>query len=152
MPMTGERKPAPYLQTEFAETNGQFSPDGRFVAYQSNANSINEIYVQPFPNPTGGKWMVSKGGGQLPRWRRDGKELYYLDVSGLNLMAVDVAPGTTFQAGVAHQLFTFVPGPSPYDVSADGQKFLKFGAVGAITNGPPTPITVVLNWTAGLRK
>ncbi|MBZ5579127.1 MAG: protein kinase [Acidobacteriia bacterium] len=152
MPMTGERKPAVYLQTEFNETEGRFSPDGRFVAYQSNASGSNEIYVQPFPNPTGGKWMVSKGGGLMPRWRRDGKELYYLDSAGNNLMSVEVTPGPNFQAGVARTLFAFAAGPNPYDVSGDGQKFVRFAVALVASNAPPSPITVVLNWTAGLRK
>ncbi|MBZ5579744.1 MAG: hypothetical protein LAP40_24575 [Acidobacteriia bacterium] len=152
MPMTGDRKPAVYLQTQFDENDAVFSPDGRFVAYDSNASGMSEIYVQPFPNPTGGKWMVSKRGGQVPRWRGDGKELYYLDLAGVNLMAVEVTPGTAFQATIPRMLFANPPGPNPYDAKADGQQFVKFAVAGSTQDGPPTPITVVLNWTAGLRK
>ena len=151
LPMTGDRKPARYLSTEFSESNGQFSPDGHFVAYQSNASGINEIYVQPFPEPSGGKWMVSKGGGQVPRWRRDGKELFYARGTNPQIMAVEVRLSPSFQAGIPKPLFTVPPGPNAFDVTADGQKFAKFAAAAASTSAP-APITVVLNWEAGLRK
>jgi eukaryotic-like serine/threonine-protein kinase len=120
LPMTGDRKLIPYLQTEFAETDGHFSPDGRFVAYQSNASGISQIYVQPFPNPAGGKWMVSKDGGIQPRWRRDGKELYFLEGGGTRLVAVDVSLSPTFQAGIPRVLFPAASGPAPFDVSGTG--------------------------------
>jgi serine/threonine protein kinase len=149
LPTTGDRKAIPYLQTEFAETDGHFSPDGRFVAYQSNASGINQVYVQPFPNPAGGKWMVSKDGGILPRWRRDGKELYFL--SATRLFAVDVSLSPTFQAGVPRVLFPATSGPTPFDVSGDGQQFVKFSTA-STANEPPPPITVVLNWQSGLKK
>ena len=152
LPMTGDRKPTPYLRTQFNETNGRFSPDGRFVAYQSDASGTDEIYVQPFPDPGGGKWMVSKEGGIMPRWQRDGKELFYLNRSGTTMMAVDVALSPTFQAGIPKVLFSVRAGPAAYDVSADGQKFVKFATVEANPAGPTAPITVVLNWQAGLRK
>lgn len=77
LPLEGDRKPLPYLQTPFREHLGQFSPDGRWVAYFSNESGGYQIYVQGFPK-SGAKFMVSAGGGVRPRWRRDGKELYYL--------------------------------------------------------------------------
>ena len=151
LPMTGDRKPTPYLQTEFSESDGHFSPDGRFVAYQSSASGINQIYVQPFPNANAGKWMVSKDGGILPRWRRDGKELYFLEGGGTRLVAVEVSLSPTFQAGIPKVLFPTTSGPNQFDVSADGQQFLRFSTA-STTNEPPAPITVVLNWQAALKK
>jgi len=152
LPMSGESKPAPYLQTEFAESDGHFSPDGRFVAYQSNASGANQIYVQPFPNAAGGKWMVSKDGGILPRWRRDGKELYFIDSSLTRIVAVDVTLGPTFQAGIPRVLLSTPVVPGPFDVSANGQKFVRFTPGPTTSNATTAPITVVLNWQAGLKK
>src|SRR5262249_34950613 len=71
-----DRKPQPYLATEFHESNARFSPDGKWIAYQSNETGPSEIYIAPFP-PTGAKWQVSTAGGVVPRWRADGKELYF---------------------------------------------------------------------------
>ena len=114
-----------------------------------------EVYVRPFPNPSGGQWMISKGGGVEPHWRRDGKELFYRAPGGGGgvLMAVEIALTPAFKAGIPKMLFPFPPGNNPWDVTADGQKFVRAvqptaGASGA----PPEPITVVLNWAAGLRK
>jgi eukaryotic-like serine/threonine-protein kinase len=152
MPMTGDRKPAPYLQTQFNEINGQFSPDGHFVAYQSDASGAEEIYVQPFPNPAGGKWMISKNGGIIPRWRRDGKELFFLDRTGTSIMVVQVTLIPEFQAGIPQALFSLPnTGPNTFSVSSDGQKIMKFTG-SAATSNMQLPTTVVLNWQAGLRK
>jgi eukaryotic-like serine/threonine-protein kinase len=152
LPMTGDRKPVPYLQSQFNEINGRFSPDGRFVAYQSDASGADEIYIQPFPDPSGGKWMVSKEGGTVPRWRRDGKELFYLNRAGTNLMAVEVTLSPSFRAGIPKVLFSVPTGPNMFDVTGDGQKFVKFATALASSNAPPAPITVVVNWQAGLKK
>jgi len=85
----GDRKPYAFLSTPFNEQGGVFSPDGRWVAYQSNESGRDEIYVRPFPGP-GGQWQVSTAGGSDPRWRPDGKELYYL-APDLKLMAAAVS-------------------------------------------------------------
>jgi Tol biopolymer transport system component len=154
LPLTPERpgaalKPVPFVQTPFDELNGQFSPDGRWVAYQSNESQRNEIYIAPFPGP-GGKRQVSVAGGATPRWRKDGKEIFYV-APDLRLMAAEVtAKGNTLEIGEVRPLF----GPLSvglgfhYDVSADGQRFLTV---------PPQqesaePVTLVQNWVAGLRK
>ena len=108
---TAAAKPTPFLKTAFGVSNGQFSPDGRWVAYASNESGKWEIDVAPFPGP-GGNWKVSTAGGSEPRWRRDGKELFYLAPDG-KMMAVDVKAGSTFEAGVARPLFQ-VAGGSPY--------------------------------------
>jgi Tol biopolymer transport system component len=104
LPMTGDdRKPRPYLQTEFHDYHARFSPDGRWVAYDSNESGRREVYVRPFPDAKAGKWIVSTGGGVLPHWRRDGRELYY--VEGRKLMVVDVSADSRFKSGTPRVLF-----------------------------------------------
>ena len=154
LPLEGERKPVPYLQTEFNEVMGQFSPDGRWVAYASNESGRDEIYVQPYP-ADGGKWMVSTDGGRQPRWRADGKELFYLTADD-RVMAAEIEAGETFQPGVPHMLFR-APGVNPllphnfyhYDVSDDGQRFLIDVAA---EESEQSPVTIVLNWQAELGR
>lgn len=131
-PLSGDRKPSPFAQSKFFETHPQFSPDGKWVAYYTEASGKAEVYVQPFP-PTGPKWQVSTNGGFFPRWRGDGHELYYMEqASGGNIMAVAVSSdAATFKAGSPKSLFEspYVNFPHtswahPYAVSADGQRFL----------------------------
>ena len=95
LPLAGDRKPFPVLQTPFDETSGQFSPDGRWVAYQSNESKTMQIYVRPFPG-SGGQWQVSTEGGSQPRWGPDGKELFYV-APDARLMAVPIAVGADAQ-------------------------------------------------------
>ena len=97
-------QPEPYLKTEFNETQGRFSPDGHFVAYVSDASGRNEIYVQPFPRASDGKKTISTAGGISPRWRGDGKELYYISADS-KMMAVEVSTSPIFKAGVRETLF-----------------------------------------------
>ena len=146
-PQSGDRKPFPYLQTQFDEQEGRFSPDGHWVAYVSDETGSDEIYVQAFPL-SGGKWRISSGGGSEPEWRKDGLELFYV-AADQNLMAVSIKLGSTVDAGKAKSLF-----PVPvrafrrsYAVSGDGQRFLTIRPA-----GETHPITVVLNWQAGLHK
>jgi Tol biopolymer transport system component len=157
LPMTGERKPFVFANTEFDETQGQFSPDMRWVAYQSDESGRFEIHIRPFPpGPDAGEnVMVSSGGGYQPRWRRkDGKELFYFTGDG-KLMAVDIVEGPNLRVSEPHVLFSppIWAGGSSYqvhrwDVSADGQKFL----IPTLTQEYSAPFTVVLNWQAGLKK
>jgi eukaryotic-like serine/threonine-protein kinase len=155
LPLTGDRKPIPLLRTPFAEAEGRISPDGRWFAYRSNESGTPEVYVRPFsPDPGGGtgggaKWMVSRGGGAFPRWRGDGKELFYL---GLNsrMMAVDVTTNQTFQAGLPRELFGLALLSAP-DVTADGKRFMIQALEGTGATTQP-PFTVVLNWQAALKK
>jgi hypothetical protein len=133
---------------------GAFSPDGPFEAYVSRESGQNEIYVRSFPDGDG-RWQVSKDGGVDPRWRRDGKELFYLQ--GTKVMAVEISSSPTFQPGTPKELFEapFAQAGdwsrnSAYDVSPDGKRFLA--TVPAAQNLSDTPITVVLNWQAGLKK
>lgn len=155
LPLAGDRHPTTYVANQFANGQGAFSPDNRWVAYRSDESGANEVYVQSFPanSSTGGKWRVSSGGGLEPRWRRDGKELFYL--SGRKLMAVDVSTTPTFKLGVPKVLFEapFWPGGGTtsrhYSVTADGQKFLINASVEAQGS---SPITVVMNWATALDK
>ena len=102
LPMSGNRQPFPFLQTEFNEQQAQFSPDGKWIAYTSDESGAPEVYVQTFP-ASGGRWRVSTGGGSQPKWRRDGRELFYI-AADRKLMAVDVKLGATFEAGVPKTL------------------------------------------------
>ena len=153
LPWSRERRPAVYLTGAVSRRSGQFSPDGRWVAYVSDESGRDEVYVQNFPTPAA-KWMVSLGGGTYPRWRRDGKELFYLSPGG-KLMALAVKSGATFEAGSPKALLDVGEigqrgvTRNPYDVTADGRRFLVNRAAG---ESAATPITVVLNWTSGLRK
>jgi eukaryotic-like serine/threonine-protein kinase len=149
----GERKPIPFLRTEFDEPYAKFSPDGHWVAYNSDESGSFEVYVRPFPAPAdgGGKWMISQGGGTLPHWRGDGRELFYLTPDG-NVMAVTVsASGAAFLPGTPVVLFKGPPGPRPagWDVTTDGKKFLFPVPAGETAQ---VPFTVVLNWTSLLKK
>jgi Tol biopolymer transport system component/tRNA A-37 threonylcarbamoyl transferase component Bud32 len=151
LPLTGDRKPKKYLATPAEEMHGNFSPDGHLVAYTSNESGRVQVDVQTFPL-SDKKWQVSTNGGYEPRWRADGREIYYLS-EDRKMMAVSVGPGPSFD--VPQTLFqTRVPAGvtanrQHYVPSRDGQRFL----VNTQTGDPsPTPITVVLNWTAGLKK
>jgi hypothetical protein len=150
LPLSGERKPIPFLQTQFSEARGRFSPDGRWMAYQSDESGRMEVYAAPFPGP-GGKWQISTAGGTFPRWRADGAEIFYL-APGNRLMAAPVnGKGATFEVGAVKALFDIRPagGGYRYDVTADGQRFLT-NEVEEQTGS--APVTVVLNWTAGVKK
>jgi len=152
LPMEGDRNAIPLLQTQFQEFDGQFSPDGHWIAYSSSESGRWEVYVQSFPL-SGAKWQISTGGGFEPRWKRDGTELFYLTLEG-KLMAVEVKGGSSrFEAGVARPLFPihtteFAVDRNHYAVAADGQRFL----VNSVEEAASVPITVVLNWTAELRR
>lgn len=144
---TGESKPFPFLETEFEEELSVFSPDGRWIAYHSNGSGKNEIFVRPFPGP-GGKYQVSTAGGSVPRWRRDGKELFFIG-PGLKIMAADIQLGTTtVSVGSVRQLVGSVLDNRNFDVTADGKKFL------VVSSGKQksTPLTLVVNWPGKITK
>jgi serine/threonine protein kinase len=151
LPLHGDRKPIPVATTPFSEDEPHFSYDGRWIAYNSTESGKPEVFVMPFP-PTGRRWQVSTAGGAQPRWRSDGKELYYLGLDG-RLMAVDVALGATAESGPPRVLFeTGVNVSSALDqyvVTSDGKRFLI-----AVPVGPsaPEPITIVLDWPATLHR
>jgi Tol biopolymer transport system component/predicted Ser/Thr protein kinase len=151
LPTSGDRKPLTVAAKPFNEFGPLFSPDGRFVAYESNESGRPEIYVQTFPEPTG-RWQISTAGGQDPSWSRDGKQIFYRS-EDQKLMAVDVRAGEDFQAGIPRALFaTRVPSGANrnrYVASADGKRFLFVAAPG---REAISPTTVVLNWPAALGK
>ena len=154
LPTSGDRKPIPFLTTPADETFGQFSPDGKWIAYDSDESGRREVYVQGFapdrvPAAAVGKWLISSAGGNKPRWRHDGKELFYLALDG-KMMAVPVKSAATFEPGVAIPLFeAHVVGFVAYDVSPDGRFLINTPVE---SDAPSTPITVVLSWQAGLKK
>ena len=151
LPMSGDRKPFALRQTRFAERNGDFSPDGRWVAYQSNESGRMEVYVRRFP--TGAELPVSNEGGLSPRWRDDGKELFYQSLSG-RLMAVSLT-STDIEShpGTPEPLFDVPKGSSIanpwFEVSPGAKRFL-FKVF--IDQNAPQPLTVVLNWDAGIKR
>ena len=151
LPMSEGDKPFPVLQTDFVETRGQFSPDGKWLVYASNESGETEVYVQNFP-PSGGKWLISTNGGSQPRWRADGKELFYV-APDKTLMAVGINATSTFEMSKPVPLFTTqvssYTAPNRYVVSADGQRFLVNSPAGETSR---TPITVVLNWVDSLKR
>jgi serine/threonine protein kinase len=146
----------PFLQTRFNETQAQLSPDGQWVAYVSNDSGRNEISVSRFPSGEG-KWRLSTAGGVEPRWRGDGKEVFFVALDQ-SLMAVPVMTGPTVQAGVPVRLFqTGMRGTlmssyvrNQYVSTADGQRFL----IDHLPRGraPSSSITVMVNWVATLRN
>jgi eukaryotic-like serine/threonine-protein kinase len=149
-----DRKLQPLFNTAASEEGGQFAPDARRVAYSSDEMGVHEVFVQPFP-PSGAKWQVSQGGGREPRWRRDGRELFYLAPDG-SLMAVPVEPREPFRVGKAETLFRArLPHAfgvaSGYAVNAAGDRFLV-NTVVEPQRQSRHELTVVLNWTAGLGK
>ena len=146
-----ELRATPFLKSSSALMNGQFSPDGKWVAYSSNESGRWEVYVTSFPEAHG-KWQVSNAGGDQPRWRRDGKELFYLGPDS-RMMAVPVKTGTNFDAGTPTALFQANPRELvatseqfSYDVSIDGQKFL----INTQLKTGMAPMSVILNWSAKL--
>jgi len=146
LPLTGNRKPFRYYPGEASW--GVFSPDVHWVAYSSLETGRPEIFVAPFPW-TGTKWQVSNGGGAFPRWRGDGKELYYYNFNGIEAAEVE-AKGSSFQVGESKLLFAFpLKGLTrDYDVSRDGQRFIAITP----TEGTSQPLTLVQNWPAELQR
>jgi serine/threonine protein kinase len=141
-------KPFQWLATPFAELYAKFSPDGHWVAYASNESGRPEIYVAPFPGP-GGKRRISTGGGAFPRWRADGKEIFY-ELNGTLMAAEVLIKGASIEPGPVHSLGISVSAPFyQYDASADGQRFL---VATPREQKSAVPLTLVQNWTALLKK
>lgn len=156
VPMVGDRTPFPFVQTEFSEGAGAFSPDGKWVAYQSNESGKNEVYVRPFPGP-GAKWQVSNNGGFAPRWNENGREIYYLNRA--KVMAADVhGRDQNFTVGAVREYFdpTVVSGVSIQlgagtfrDISPDGRSILLSVTKGRLATAP---LTLVMNWHEALKR
>lgn len=152
IPLAGDRKPIPFLTTPADEFLAQFSPDGRWVVYQSDESGRREIYVRDFapgrvPAVGSARIIISTAGGEKPRWRPDAREIYYI-APDRKMMAVPVKTGPTFE-GVAVPLFdTNVAGTYSYDVTADGRFVVNTIADDDLS----APIVVVMNWQAALKK
>ena len=143
---SADRKPVQYLaNSSFSYIDAALSPNRKWAAYASNESGTYEVVVQPFPDPAGDKRQISSTGGTNPHWRGDGRELYYVDLGG-KIIAVPVTGD--FEFGKPSELFATPLGLSSFDVTADGQHFVLLI--------PPsttrTPLSVALNWTAGLKK
>jgi Tol biopolymer transport system component len=152
LPLVGDRQPVLLVNTEFISHEGQLSPNGRWLAYRSLEAGISQVYVQGFgldSSKPHGKWQISTTGGELPRWRRDGKELFYH--FGNTFFAVNVkTEGASFEAGIPKPLFdaatvtnTIVGGGTPFAVTRDGQRFLVLSPVDEKVSAP---IEVLVNW------
>ncbi len=152
LPLSGDRKPIPFLQTEFRELGPQFSPDGRWIAYTSDeSGGRDEVYVAPFPGP-GRKVQISTAGGTAARWRQDGHEIFYLASDNKITAAQVVQQGPTFEVGAVKPLFAIRTGGrlgTIYRASPDGQRFLVNTS---LEEERPSPLTLVVNWTADIKK
>jgi hypothetical protein len=159
LPLSGDRTPTPFLRTPFNEDQAHVSPDGRWVAYRSDESGRNEVYVRPFSlEMSGAKTLVSRTGGQDPRWRGDGKELFYV-APDLTLHAVEVPAGAEFTPGVDRPLFQLPSGSDRFvsgtgiawwDVNGDGSRFLVPVPLAESEAKSPLPFTVLANWQPGV--
>jgi serine/threonine-protein kinase len=158
--LDGTRRVTTLLQTKFDELNGIVSPDGRWLAYESNSSGSFEIYVRPFPNVGGGQWPVSTAGGRMPLWARSGKELFYFGSDGALLRVPVEASGATWSAGTPMKLldgpyYRSAAGGSAgrtYDVSPDGQRFLMIKAPRTDASAAPPALIVVQHWDEELKR
>ena len=155
LPRFGDRKPIPFLESPFDKVHARVSPDSRWIAFTTNESGTFQIVVQAFPDPNGGKWPITADGGVEPKWRRDGRELYYLASDG-KLMSVSIGGGPAFQAGRPVALFqtpltvnrTQPTRDRRYDVAPDG----RFLVVAPVAAAASIPTTVLVNWTSALEE
>jgi dipeptidyl aminopeptidase/acylaminoacyl peptidase len=150
MGLDGDRTPRHLFATPAGESDGQISPDGKWIAYQAIVSSRQEIYVAPFPGP-GARRQVSTDGGTEPLWSRDGRELFFQ--SGARLMGVAVMPGAAFSAGPPHlvhegRFFRTINGNTSWSVAPDGKRFLRIQQVEP--ERAVTQVELVLNWFSEL--
>jgi serine/threonine-protein kinase len=153
--LDGARQTAPLLRGTFAERNAAISPDGRWLAYESNESGEEEIHVRPFPNVAdGGHWQVSAGGGTCPVWAANGRELFYRNLSSVIAVSVQTTP--VFSPGARTRLFDgpYAAGLSgSYDVARDGRRFLmvKTGVPAVDRGASAATIVIVQNWFEELK-
>ena len=144
----------PFIKTAAREGQGKFSPDGRWLAYYSEESGAGQIYIRRFRDGPAAeaKWQISTTGGIQPRWRGDGKELYFLAPEGKMMAAAIRLGAETLQSDPAHELFDFRPGSAfwiryQYDVSPDGKRFLLLSSA---EERPGNSMTLLLNWEKAL--
>jgi eukaryotic-like serine/threonine-protein kinase len=154
LPLVGEHKARPLIESSFYKVHAQISPDGHWIAYASDESGRFEVYVQPFPG-LGGKWQISTNGGMEPRWSRDGRQLFYR--SGDKMMAVEIQTRAGFAAGGPRLLFDqpyadtgVTTAGAAYDVAPDGQHFLMLKEDEAQTS--QLELHVVLNWAEEVKR
>jgi hypothetical protein len=152
LPLNGTQDSSFVLKSEYVEGDGTLSPDGKWLAYTSNESGSWDVYVQPYPS-LDHKWRISPDGGSRPQWRRDSRELFYVGPDQ-QLMAVPVTADASFTAGAPVPLFPMRIIPLPptqprqqYAVSANGERFLVNTV---LEPASPTPVTIVLNWSAAV--
>ena len=146
LPLTGDRKPQPFLTTKFDEWQASLSPDGKWLAYVSNQSGTYQVYIQPFPNGSG-RWQVSTDEGYEPRWAPNGKTLYYYNPG--RIMSVQIQAGSSLVIGKPQVLFSgyykkTTDSGLNYDVSPDGQFFITTKSNDGDDN--LRQINLVLNW------
>ena len=159
LPLFGDRKRFPFLQSDFNKGAPSFSPDGRWIAYISDESGARQVYVASFPDPST-RLQVSNQGGLAPVWRPDGKQLFYASLGGQLTSVGVISKGSTLQLESPEPLFRpsggmlfggwlgLGTGTLPFDISRDGQRFL----IATSGNAEPSPITVVVNWDAEVKK
>jgi serine/threonine-protein kinase len=159
LPAGGDRTRRTLLSTNFRLVDGALSPDGRWLAYESNESGHYEIYVRPYPDVEAHQWVISFGGGEEPKWARDGRTLFFRSAKSLMAAAVETAPGFSFrtpEAVLDITAYDFRRGPPrTYDVSGDGQRFLFAKPVAeadASSVAQPLRTVIVQNWTEELKR
>jgi serine/threonine-protein kinase len=156
VPLGADRTRKPLLHTPFKEMNAEISPDGRWLAYDSDESQQSQVFVRPFPDVQMGRWQISTNGGSQPVWSRNGKELFYVDGLG-RIVAVPIQPGIRLMTGspsvIVEHPYAIVTGAiyRTYDVSPDGRRFLMISDRVA-TDGKPNvaQLNLVLNWSEEL--
>jgi len=155
--LDGSHRVTPLVQTKFDERNGIVSPDGQWLAYESDNSGSFEIYVRPFPNVGGGQWQVSTTGGRQPLWARSGKELFYIGADGTLRRVPVEASGSTWHAGAPVKLlegryYTGTGSGRAYDVSLDGKRFLMIKGPATDTAATPPAVVLVQHWDEELKR
>jgi eukaryotic-like serine/threonine-protein kinase len=153
--LAGDKQLKPLIEPGFVKDNPTLSPDGNWLAYESNESGRFEIYVRPFPAVDTGRWAISANGGERPVWSRDGRELFYLDPKR-RLMAVAIRPGASFSAGspqvVFERPYALTSGGRVYDVSPDGRRFLMIKGPQATQDSEPPSLVVVQHFDEELKR
>jgi serine/threonine-protein kinase len=152
-----DRKIAPLLNGSYNESNAEVSPNGRWLAYQSDESGSSEIYVRPFPNVVDSRVKISTSGGTRPAWARSGRELFYIEPDGTMVaVPVEANAGNSFVPGAPVSLFKgpyfSVQAGRSYDVAPDGGRFLMIRSLTATTDSSPPQLRVVLNWVEELKR